>query len=67
MSTQNPTFTADELDEEAAWSYLEQKGWTATPALLFALKDLIRETRLNDEDMQRQLHLSTLISMSRRT
>lgn len=64
--TNEPAFTNDELDEEAAWCCLEQNGWIAVPQLLFALKDLIREKRLNDEDTQRQLHLSTLILMSRR-
>jgi hypothetical protein len=26
---------------EAAWTYLEQSGWTCTPQLLFAIKQAI--------------------------
>jgi hypothetical protein len=36
----------EEVIEDAAWKWLERCGWVATPMLLFAMKDLIREQML---------------------
>jgi hypothetical protein len=35
-----PIRAASDLDmvDEAAWSFMEQSGWTCTPQLLFAIK-----------------------------
>lgn len=42
--------TIDEWADDEAWSWLEQSGWVATPALLFAMKqhvlDLLEEHSL---------------------
>ena len=37
---------ADELCLETAWGVIIAKGWVASPQLLFALKDYVRELEL---------------------
>jgi hypothetical protein len=36
----------EEMAEEAAWRCIERSGWVPTPALLFAIKEVIREQML---------------------
>ena len=42
---QTPIRAANDLDliEDVAWSVISKRGWPASPELLFALKDFIRE------------------------